>query len=56
MSPEERERMYELCAQIEKEKDHHKFLLLINELNELLERKEQRLDDQPQVVDGQAEN
>ncbi len=36
--------MYELCALIEKEKDHHRFLQLIEELNELLERKEQRLE------------
>jgi len=47
MKPEERERMYELCALIEKEKDHNRFLQLINELNELLERKEHRLDDKP---------
>jgi len=43
MKPEERERMYELCALIEKEKDHKKFLDLINELNDLLDRKEQTL-------------
>jgi hypothetical protein len=43
MNPEERERMYQLCGLIEKEKDHGRFLQLINELNELLERKEQRL-------------
>jgi hypothetical protein len=43
MKPEERERMYELCALIEKEKDHKKFLDLINELNDLLDRKEQSL-------------
>ena len=48
--------MYELCAQIEKEKDHHKFLLLINELNELLERKEQRLDDNPRSVERESKS
>jgi len=37
--------MYQLCALIEKEKDHSRFLKLINELNELLERKEQQLED-----------
>lgn len=37
--------MYELCAMIEKEKDHSRFLQLIRELNDLLERKEQRLED-----------
>lgn len=40
--------MYELCAMIEKEKDHSRFLQLIRELNNLLEHKEQRLEDQPQ--------
>ena len=45
MKPDERERMYQLCAMIEKEQDHGKFLRLIQELNELLERKEQRLED-----------
>ena len=40
--------MYELCAMIEKEKDHSRFLQLIRELNNLLEPKEQRLEDQPQ--------
>jgi hypothetical protein len=45
MKSEERERMYELCALIEKEKDHTRFLKLINELNDLLERKEQSLTD-----------
>jgi len=36
--------MYQLCAMIEQEKDHHRFLQLIEELNELLERKEHQLD------------
>ena len=44
MKPEERERMYQLCALIEKEKDHVQFQQLINELNDLLERREQQLD------------
>jgi len=43
MKPDERERMYQLCALIEKEKDHNKFISLINELNDLLERREQQL-------------
>jgi len=47
MKPDERERMYELCALIEKEKDHPRFQQLINEPNELLERKEQQLGDKP---------
>lgn len=45
MKSDERQRMYDLCALIEKEKDHTKFLQLINELNELLERKEQTLNE-----------
>jgi len=45
MKPEEIKRMYQLCAQIECEKDHHRFLELIRELNELLERKQRRLDE-----------
>jgi hypothetical protein len=47
MRPDERERMYQLCALIEKEKDHHRFLQLIEELNNLLERQEQRLEEKP---------
>ena len=49
MGPEEREHMYELCALIEKEKDHLRFQQLINELNELLERREQQLGDNPKA-------
>ena len=37
--------MYQLCAMIEKEQDHERFLQLIQELNALLERKEHRLED-----------
>lgn len=44
MKPEERERMYKLCAMIENEQNRERFLVLIQELNELLERKEQRLE------------
>lgn len=44
MNQEERERMYQLCALIEKEHDRDRFLLLIQELNDLLERKEKRLE------------
>jgi len=54
MKPEERERMYELCALIEKEKDHHRFLQLINELNDLLERKEQTLTDKKAATEGEV--
>ncbi len=41
--------MYQLCALIEKERDHNRFLQLINELNELLERKEQQLGEKPKT-------
>lgn len=44
MTPDERDRMYALCAQIAVEKDHHKFTELVKELNELLDAKENRLD------------
>ena len=47
MRIDDRERMYQLCAQIEQEKDHHRFLQLIEQLNELLERQEQRLESTP---------
>jgi hypothetical protein len=43
MKPEERERMYQLCAMIEKEQNRDRFLELIQELNQLLEKKEHRL-------------
>jgi len=47
MRPADRERMYQLCALIEKEQDHHRFLQLIEELNDLLDRQERRLEDKP---------
>jgi hypothetical protein len=46
MKPDEREHMYRLCQLIEKEKDHHRFLQLIKELNELLESNERRLENE----------
>jgi len=48
MTPEERERMYHLCAMIEQEKDRDRFLRLIRELNQLLEHKEHRLEEKTQ--------
>jgi hypothetical protein len=44
MTPDEREQMFALCAKIADERDPHKFTQLITQLNELLERKERRLD------------
>ena len=38
-----KERWIELCEQISKEHDSEKFLVLVEELNRLLEEKEQRL-------------
>ena len=43
MTPEESERMNELCAQIQVERDPRKFGELIAELNDMLEAKERRL-------------
>jgi hypothetical protein len=43
MMPAERERIYALCAQIVEEKDRDRFTKLVKELNELLDRKEERL-------------
>ena len=45
MTPEERERMHVLCERITKEQNHEKFVKLVQELNDLLEHKEQRLED-----------
>jgi hypothetical protein len=44
MTHDEVERMKVLCQQIEVEKDHHRFSQLTTELNELLDRKNRRLD------------
>jgi hypothetical protein len=41
MTPELRERMAELCQQIQIEKDQAKFTALIEELNRLLAEKDQ---------------
>ena len=45
MTPDERERMNLLCEQIAKEQNHDKFVKLVQELNDLLDHKEQRLED-----------
>ena len=45
MTPEERERMHVLCERIAKEQNHDKFAKLVQELNDLLDHKEQRLED-----------
>ena len=43
MNTEEKAELDALCKQISVEKDHHKFLVPVMQLNQLLERKEQRL-------------
>lgn len=48
MTPEERERMTLLCELIAKEQDHRKFVELVQELNDLLDHKESRLEDRAQ--------
>ena len=45
MTPDERERMHILCEWIAKEQDHDKFVKLVQELNDLLDHKGQRLED-----------
>ena len=49
MKPDERERMYQLCALIENEKDHRRFLLLIQQLNELLERTQRKFEEKTET-------
>jgi hypothetical protein len=45
VTPEERDEMFALCAQIAVENDPQKFNTLVQKLNDLLESKEPRLDD-----------
>ena len=42
MTPEERERMNELCVQIQEEKNYDQFAIQLRELTDLLARKHQR--------------
>jgi hypothetical protein len=44
MTPDEREEMTRLCLRIQNEKDHEEFMKLVKALNDLLEKKERRLD------------
>ena len=44
MTPDERERMHTLCERIAREQNHEKFVKLVQELNNLLENKEHRLE------------
>lgn len=47
MNAEEKAELDTLCQQIVIEKDRHKFIALVMQLNQLLDRKEQRLQPQP---------
>jgi len=44
MTAEEREQMNRLCERIQVEQDHQQFTRLVTQLNELLSRKEHRLE------------
>jgi hypothetical protein len=44
MDDEQRERMNEICAKLQVEQDQHKFTELLKQLNNLLERKGQYLE------------
>lgn len=47
MTPDEREEMAILCQRIAVEQDRHKFTELVDQLNELLDRKGKRLNAPP---------
>jgi hypothetical protein len=53
MTPEEREQMNRLCTQIQDEKDHDRFMQLIKELNDLIDRKEHRFEPRPEKTEVQ---
>lgn len=48
MNAEEKAELDALCQRIVEEKDHSKFLDLVMQLNQLLERKERRLEPPPE--------
>jgi len=51
MTAEERARMNEICASIQEEKDYHKFVALLDEMSELIRRKEERrFRDYPKLI------
>jgi hypothetical protein len=54
MTPDEIERMLALCRQIAVEKDRAKFIQLIEQLNELLENKNRRLDSRSDKKPGES--
>jgi hypothetical protein len=54
MTPDERERMQLLCEQIAKEEDPEEFTKLVQELNDLLEHKVQRLERPARPLDSKS--
>jgi uncharacterized NAD(P)/FAD-binding protein YdhS len=51
MTPEERERMNVLCAEIQQEKDYDQFASQLRELSELISRKqERRFQNHPKLI------
>lgn len=51
MTPEERERMNELCKEIQEEKDYDRFAAQLRELSDLIARKEERrFNTRPKIV------
>lgn len=50
MSPEDRERMIELCRRIHRETDPRKLALWIEDLNELIQRKIEDLKSRPTSI------
>ena len=51
MTPEERERMNELCVQIQEEKNYDQFAVQLRELTDLLVRKQKRrFNNHPQLL------
>jgi hypothetical protein len=54
MNAEEKAELDALCKQIVSERDQHRFLSLVMELNQLLERKNQRLQGDPNSQQGRA--
>jgi hypothetical protein len=51
MTPDESERLNELCALIAKERGHAAFMDLVLELSDLLERRQSRLEPAPAKPD-----
>lgn len=46
MTPEKKKELEALCQRISQEEDQQEFMALVIQLNNLLERKERRLDDE----------